>query len=148
MSLIFLIPVDDSEIALRPVSWVVQNLPLWREPPAIHLLNVQAPLSLDISRFIDADTIRDFHLESGMNVLVKARDPLVAAGLSPELHVLIGEAAPTITEFAAVHGCSQILLGTRGHTGVLGTLLGSVATKMVHLSDVPLMLIRQVNDHV
>lgn len=142
MSLIFLIPVDDSEIALRPVSWVVQNLPQWREPPAIHLLNVQAPLPRDISRFIDAGTVRDFHLESGLAVLAKARDLLVAAGLSPELHVLIGEAAPTITEFADVHGCSQILLGTRGHTGVLGTLLGSVATKVVHLSHVPLMLIR------
>lgn len=148
MSQIFLIPVDDSEIALRPVSWVVQNLPIWREPPAIHLLNVQPSLSGDISRFIDAGTIHDFHLESGMDALAKARDLLVAAGLIPELHVLIGEAAPTITEFADVHGCSQILLGTRGHTGVLGTLLGSVATKVVHLSNVPVMLIRQGNDHV
>lgn len=148
MSQIFLIPVDDSEIALRPVSWVVQNLPTWREPPAIHLLNVQAPLSRDISRFIDAGTMRDFHLESGMKALAKARDPLVAAGLSPELHVLIGEVAPTITEFADVHGCSQILLGTRGHAGVLGTLLGSVATKVVHLSNIPVLLIRQANDHV
>lgn len=142
MSLIFLIPVDDSETALRSISWVVQNLPTWREPPTIHLLNVQALLPRDISRFIDANTIRDFHLESGMDVLAKARDLLVAAGLNPELHVLIGEAAPTITQFANVHGCSQILLGTRGHTGVLGTLLGSVAMKVVHFSNVPVMLIR------
>lgn len=148
MSQILLIPVDDSEIALRPVSWVAQNLPTWREPPSIHLLNVQPSLSSDISRFIDAGTIHDFHLESGMKALSRARDLLVAAGLSPELHVLVGQAAPTITEFADVHGCSQILLGTRGHTGVLGTLLGSVATKVVHLSNVPVMLIRQGNDHV
>lgn len=138
----FLIPVDDSEAALRPVDWAVRNLPTWREPPIFHLLNVQAPLSRDISRFIDADTIRDFHLESGMKVLAKARDPLVAAGLLPELHVLIGEIAPTITEFADLHGCSQILLGTRGHTGIFGTLLGSVATKVVHFSNVPVLLIR------
>ncbi|MDP1605868.1 MAG: universal stress protein [Rhodocyclaceae bacterium] len=143
MSQIFLIPVDDSETALRPVSWVVRNLSTWREPPAIHLLNVQASLPRDVSRFINAGAIRDFHLETGINVLTKARDPLVAAGLLPELHVLMGEAAPTITEFADLHGCSQILLGTRGHTGILGTLLGSVATKVVHLSNVPVLLIRQ-----
>jgi nucleotide-binding universal stress UspA family protein len=142
MSQIFLIPVDDSETALLPVSWVVQNLPTWREPPTIHLLNVQASLPQDIGRFIDAGTIRDFHLESGMNVLSRARGPLVAAGLRPELHVLIGEVAATITEFAGVHGCSQILLGTRGHAGIFGTLLGSVATKVVHLSNVPVLLIR------
>ena len=148
MSQIFLLTVDDSEIARRPVSWVVQNLPPWWELPTMHLLNVQASLPSDISRFIDGDTIRDFHLESGMKVLSKARDPLVAAGLRPELHVLVGEAAPTITEFADIHGCSQILVGTRGHTGMFGTLLGSVAAKVVHLSNVPVLLIRQGNDHV
>lgn len=148
MRQIFLIPINDSETALHPVSWVVRNLPTWHEPPAIHLLNVQASLSGDISRFIDAGTIRNFHLETGMKALSKARDLLVAAGPNPELHVMIGQAAPIITEFANLHGCSQILLGTRGHTGALGTLLGSVATKVVHLSTVPVMLIRQAHAHV
>ncbi len=142
MSLIFLIPVNDSATALRPVSWVVQNLPLWREPPEIHLLNVQPSLSCDIGRFIDAETIRDFHRETGMKALAKANDPLVAAGLTPELHVLVGETAPIITEFADTNGCSQILLGTRGHSGILGTLLGTVTTKVAHLSNVPVLLIR------
>lgn len=68
IALIFLIPVDDSEIALRSISWVVQNLPIWREPPAIYLLNVQAPLPRDISRFIDAGTIHDF--QSNVPVLL------------------------------------------------------------------------------
>lgn len=142
MSLTFLIPVDDSEAALRPGSWVVRNLPNWCEPPVVHLLNVQSALSGDISRFINAETIRDFHLEAGMKQLARARDPLVAAGLLPELHVLIGEPASTITQFADMHGCSMTLLGTRGHTGILGTLLGSVATKVAHLSNVPVLLIR------
>ncbi|MCM2288141.1 MAG: universal stress protein [Sulfuritalea sp.] len=142
MSLTFLIPVDDSEAALRPGSWVVRNLPSWREPPIVHLLNVQSALPGDISRFINADMIREFHLETGMNLLARARNPLVAAGLLPELHVQIGEPAPTITQFADMHGCSLILLGTRGHTGILGTLLGSVATKVAHLANVPVLLIR------
>jgi nucleotide-binding universal stress UspA family protein len=142
MSQIFLIPVDDSAIALRPVYWVAENLQTWREPPKIHLLNVQASLHRDISRFIDADTIRDFHRETGMKALSKAHDLLATVGLSPEVHVLIGEAAPTIIEFADAHCCAQILLGTRGNTGVLGTLLGSVAIKVAHLSNVPVLLIR------
>ena len=142
MSQIFLIPVNESATALRPVSWVVQNLSLWREPPKIHLLNVQPSLSSDIGRFINAETIRDFHQETGMKALAKAQDPLVAAGLTPELHVLVGVTASIITEFADTHGCSQILLGTRGHSGILGTLLGSATTKVAHLSNVPVLLIR------
>lgn len=142
MSQTFLIPVDDSEISLRPIDWLINNLMEWREPPGIHLLNVQAALPADVSRFINADTIREFHLEKGMAALAPAKDRLAAAGLTAEVHVLIGSAAPTIIEFAGSHQCSQILLGTRAHTGLTGTILGSVASKVVHLSHLPVMLIR------
>jgi nucleotide-binding universal stress UspA family protein len=77
-----------------------------------------------------------------MKALAAARDQLTAAGLPPELHVLTGEAAATITAFADSHGCSQILIGTRGHSGLAGTLLGSVAMKVAHLSKVPVLLVR------
>lgn len=142
MARIFLIPVNESVTALRPILWVAQNLQIWHEEPIIHLLNVQPSLPRDIGRFINADTIRDFHLDTGMQVLSKPRDQLIVAGLLPTLHVVVGEAAPAICHYAESHGCSQILLGTRGHSGMLGTLLGSVTTKVAHLSTVPVLLIR------
>ncbi len=52
------------------------------------------------------------------------------------------DAASTITEFADSHGCTQIVIGTRGHSGLTGTLLGSVAMKVVHLAKVPVLLVR------
>lgn len=113
----WLIPVDDSASALLPIDWVIANLPAWRETPTIHLLNVQPNLPRDVSRFINADTLREFHLESGLKALAPARDKLAAAGIAAETHVLVGEAAPTIVQFAADKHCTQILLGTRGHSG-------------------------------
>ena len=71
-----------------------------------------------------------------------ARERLAAAALAAELHVLVGEAASTISSFADSQGCSLILIGTRGHSGLAGTLLGSVATKLVHLAKVPVLLLR------
>jgi nucleotide-binding universal stress UspA family protein len=56
--------------------------------------------------------------------------------------VLVGDAASAITDFAENHDCSLILIGTRGHSGLTGTLLGSVAMKVVHHSRVPVLLIR------
>ncbi|AJP48750.1 hypothetical protein PG1C_10485 [Rugosibacter aromaticivorans] len=138
----WLIPIDDSAIALLPVTWVINNLSAWRETPQIHLLNVQPNLPRDIGRFINADTLREFHLESGMNALAPARTQLEAAGLAVESHVLVGEAAQTIADFAESNHCTQILLGTRGHSGLAGTLLGSVAMKLVQLSKIPVLLVR------
>ena len=138
----WLVPIDGSEVSLHSAEWIIRHAAQWREPPRIHLINVQAALPNDIGRFIDAETIRDFHLEAGMAALAAARDRLAAAGLAPELHVLVGDAAATITAFADSHGCTQILIGTRGHSGLAGTLLGSVAMKVVHLSKVPVTLVR------
>ncbi len=138
----WLVPIDGSEIALHSIGWIVEHAAEWREAPHILLINVQASLPSDIGRFISADTIRDFHLETGMTALATARDRLTAAGLAPELHVLVGDPAPTITGFADSHACSQIVIGTRGHSGLAGTLLGSVAMKVVHHAKVPVLLVR------
>lgn len=138
----WLVPIDGSEIALRSIDWIIRHAAAWREPPQFHLINVQVTLSSDIGRFINADTLREFHLETGMAALAPARDRLTAAGLAPELHVLVGDPAPAITEFADSHACSQILIGTHGHSGLTGTLLGSVAMKVLHHAHVPVLLVR------
>jgi nucleotide-binding universal stress UspA family protein len=138
----WLLPIDGSDTSLNAARWVVGNAKALREAPELHLINVQAVLPSDIGRFINADTIKEFHLENGMKALAAARDELAAAGLTATLHVLIGDPATGITEFAASHGCSQIVIGTRGHSGLTGTLLGSVAMKLVHLATVPVLLVR------
>ena len=138
----WLVPIDGSEIALRSIAWIIRHAAAWREPPQILLINVQATLSNDIGRFINADSLREFHLETGMAALAPARDQLTAAGLPPKLHVLVGDPAPAITEFADSHACSQILIGTHGNSGLTGTLLGSVAMKVVHHAHIPVLLIR------
>jgi nucleotide-binding universal stress UspA family protein len=138
----WLVPIDGSDTSLHSIPHIIASARECREAPRILLINVQPTLPNDIGRFINADTIREFHLESGMKALAAARDQLTAAGLPPELHVLTGEAAATITAFADSHGCSQILIGTRGHSGLAGTLLGSVAMKVAHLSKVPVLLVR------
>jgi len=138
----WLVALDGSEISLRSVAWIIDNAGEWREPPQIHLINVQPALPDDIGRFIANETIREFHLEAGMTALAAARPRLAAAGLGAEPHVLVGDAAATITGFAERHACSLILIGTRGHSGLAGALLGSVAMKVVHLANVPLLLTR------
>lgn len=138
----WLVPIDDSAAALHAITWITRHVCEWRELPQIHLLNVQPALPNDIGRFIDAATLNEFHRETGLAVLAAARAQLAAAGITPVLHILMGDAATTISGFADSHGCSQILIGTRGHSGLTGTLLGSVAMKVVHLAKVPVLLLR------
>lgn len=138
----WLVPLDGSETALHAIAWIARNIDMLKELPQVHLLNVQASLPNEITRFVDADTIRDFHRDAGLDALAAANTQLTSAGIIPELHVLVGEAAPMISDFAVSHGCTQILIGTHGRGGLTGTLLGSIAMKVVHLSKIPVLLIR------
>lgn len=138
----WLVPVDGDAISLKPIDWIIAHRDDWKTLPTIHLLNVQPPLSGDVSRFINAGQIRDFHREEGLKALAEAKDRLEAAGIVPQLHVSVGNSAETITAYAADLGCELILLGTRGHTGISGTLLGSVASRVVAHTPVPVLLVR------
>jgi len=138
----WLVPVDGSEVSLKPVVWIIAHLDDWKVAPTIHLLNVQRALPRDISRFINAEQVQDFHREEGLKALAEAEKQLKSVGITPHLHVSVGDSAETIVEFAASKDCGQILIGTRGHTGLGGTLLGSVASKVAHLTRVPLLLVR------
>jgi nucleotide-binding universal stress UspA family protein len=67
---------------------------------------------------------------------------LDAAGIDYDARVLVGPVAQTIAEFAAKHGCDSIVMGTHGRGGLTDLFLGSVAAKVVHLSALPVTLIK------
>jgi nucleotide-binding universal stress UspA family protein len=54
----------------------------------------------------------------------------------------LGAPAEEIARVAADRGVDQIVMGTRGITALGGLLLGSVAQRVVHLSPVPVLLVK------
>jgi nucleotide-binding universal stress UspA family protein len=109
-----------------------------QQSPHIYLVNVQPALSSNVTRFIDAKTVEEFHRETGDEALAR----LKAAGLSHSAHVLVGEAAPSLVDFAQAKDCDMIIMGAHGFGSVLGMVMGSVASKVLHLSTLPVLLIK------
>ena len=142
MTTSWLIAIDNSEPSLKAVDHTIREAANQQTGPKVFLVNVQAPLSSDITRFIEAKVVEDFHIEAGNAALAAAKAKLVAAGLTYSAHILVGEAAPSIVDFAKDKGCSKIIMGARGLGSVIGLFMGSVATKVVHLSPVPVLLIK------
>jgi nucleotide-binding universal stress UspA family protein len=65
-----------------------------------------------------------------------------AAGADFKTLVRNGLAAETIAQVAREEDIQHIVMGTRGLGSIQGLLLGSVATKVIHLADVPITLIK------
>ena len=57
-------------------------------------------------------------------------------------HIGVGDAAETIVSYAKDKGCHQIVMGTRGLGSVSNMIMGSVATKVIHLADIPVLLVK------
>lgn len=137
-----LIPVDGSDASLRAVKAAIKAGAKLGNT-TLHLLTVQAPIvSGNVTRFFSAEAINDFYQDEGKNALRPAQALLDAAGVSYQEKIAIGPVAQTIAKYASEQDCDLIMMGTRGLGAVGGFVLGSVATKVLNLTDVPVTLIK------
>jgi nucleotide-binding universal stress UspA family protein len=138
-----LVPIDGSEHSLRALDEAAADASRCKEPLRAHLVNVQLPLlGVHVKTFISRDTLEDYYREQGHEALKAARERAAAAGLEHDVHIGVGDPAAVIVQYAADKKCARIYMGTRGLGSVVGMLLGSVATKAVHLSKVPVLLVK------
>jgi nucleotide-binding universal stress UspA family protein len=108
----------------------------------IHLLNVQREVSGDVSRFVDKESVQDYHREKSQQALERARKLLDAAGVKYSVHMLVGKPWEVISDYAAATGRDLIVMGTRGLGSYTGGMLGSVAQGVAQRSPVPVLLVK------
>jgi len=139
-----LVPVDGSEHSSRTVDYLLKNINGYKDGAEIHLLNVQPPMPYGsrVSSVIGHDKINQYHHDEGMVALKTAMQKLDAANVKYHYHIGVGDEAETIVKYAEEKSCDQILMGTRGMGSVSSLLLGSVATKVIHLAKVPVVLVK------
>ncbi len=137
-----LVPFDGSDNALRAVDHLI-SLVQAREPMEVHLLHVREPIdSWEIRRVLTAEEIAALQLSEGEDALQAARQRLEAAGISYTATILVGDVAQTIARHATEIGCDKIIMGSRGASAIAGLLLGSVTTKVIHLAQVPVTVVK------
>jgi nucleotide-binding universal stress UspA family protein len=138
-----LIPVDGSRASERAVRHVI-SLVEGRESMEVHLINVQEKADApELMRFAKPGEIKHWQLQHGAAALAPAKRLLDRAGITYETHVVIGDPAEKISTFARRGRFDNIIMGTHGRTGMTAMLMGSVATKVLHLSTVPVTLVKK-----
>ena len=135
-----LVPVDGSENSGRVVHYVLKFAADLKAPLEIHLLNVQHPLPGTIQGV--AEQARQFHQEQGLAALSGARKILDDAKVHYNHHISVGEAGPVVARMVEELKCDQVIMGTRGTSAIANMVLGSVATKVLHAVNVPVLLVK------
>jgi nucleotide-binding universal stress UspA family protein len=137
-----LLPVDGSEGSLRATRHVASIAGQVKDLE-VHLANVQSRGDdWMVRRMIKADELAHMEAEWAEAALAPARAILDQTGVRHQSHVIQGEVAQSVARLADELACDQIVMGTRG-LGALGDLLmGSVATKVLHLAKVPVTFVK------
>jgi nucleotide-binding universal stress UspA family protein len=136
-----LLPLDGSANSGRAVD-LVRDYAESGLIGEVHLLNVQYPVSGDVSAFVGKRALEGYHHDEGMKVLSPAAATLKGAGVSVKLHIGLGTPGEVIAVFCKELGCDAIVMGTRGLGGAAGLLLGSVATDVIARTEVPVTLVK------
>lgn len=136
-----LVPVDGSASADHAIEYAIMLMQDYISAE-IHIINVQPALSGDVTTFIAAETIADYHREQGEKETASARALLDTAGYDYIEHIGIGSIAETIASYVREQGIDHIIMGSHGRGAIANALLGSIATKLIHLLDVPVTLIK------
>ncbi len=139
-----LVAVDGSAHARRAIDTVAKLAPQLKNGVRVVLLHVGAPMVYygELPPY-DMGAVEQAQRAQSERVLAEALADARAGGLS-ELSTLaaIGEPAAEILRIAAEQGVDQIVMGTHGR-GALGTLfIGSVAQRVLHGAQVPVLLVR------
>lgn len=136
----WLVAVDGSEPSERALDHVVALARRIEGLEAV-LVNVQAEPEFRVLA-LHRDEILAELKAAGEAVLAPAGARLAEAGIEVETRVETGEPASVIARLAAETGADGIVMGTRGLAPMTGLLLGSVATKVLHLVQIPVTLVR------
>jgi nucleotide-binding universal stress UspA family protein len=137
-----LLAVDGSESSQHALAHVIKRASGAKDQTQVLLVNVQYAVHGGVSAFVNAGQLKQLHHEEGMKILEGPCSMLDSAGVSYSHHLFVGDPAEIITRFAHEKGCDEIVIGTRGLSGIGSLLMGSVATKIIHLADVPVLLVK------
>lgn len=138
-----LIPVDGSDSANRAVDQVIATATMLKDATQVFLLNVQWNIaSGNVKLFINQETINDYYREQGLAALASARKKLDDAGLDYTYHISVGTPAEAIVQYAQEQQVDQITMGAQGQNTLSVLLLGSVVSKVLHLANVPVLIVK------
>jgi nucleotide-binding universal stress UspA family protein len=91
-------------------------------------------------------TTADLDLDrAGVEAARRFGSELEQAGVPVKVELVrafVGHVAKLIVDAAREHGAGMIVLGSRGRNDLTALLLGSVAHKVIHLADCPVMVAR------
>jgi nucleotide-binding universal stress UspA family protein len=137
-----LVAIDGSESAARALKHAI-GLAQEIGDVYLHLATVfpEPAIYPSLEVYLPAERIGLVPEELARDILAPALEVVMASGVPCTSDFMIGDIAHSLARKAEQRGCDGIVMGTRGMSAIANLLMGSVATKVVHLTKLPVTLV-------
>lgn len=138
-----LVPMDGSDNAARALDYALK-LAKADKQIEICLVTVQPEPVVygEVQLYISKEQWAEILKKQSEEILQPAEEAAKKAGVPFKSEILVGDTASAIAKHADKLDCDSIVMGTRGMGAIGNLVLGSVATKVVHLTKRPVTLIK------
>ena len=138
-----LVCIDGSKASLRCVSYLLDHPDTFGASADVSLITVHLPVPSPRARaWLGHDVLQAYYDDEAEQALVPARAAFTEKGWVAKEIKRVGEPAPQIAQAANETGADMIVMGTHGRSALTTLVMGSVATKVVALSPVPVLLVK------
>lgn len=143
MNNVILVAVDGSDGGARALQYALERAKLNSEKLIVAYVIEWSPYSFNTpEENAQRHSRREEELErAATGVVVPAAKLLADAGIDHDTVVLHGPPAETLIKLAKKYDVQQIVTGRRGLSGIKNLLFGSVASKLVQTSPVPVVVV-------
>ena len=140
-----LVPFDGSESATRALDFAM-SLAKAMPPATVHVVYAYAePMASaygEVSLYFPRAELLAYEEQHGRAVLDAAAARLAQAGVAFTTEMRLGPVAEMIVKRAQEVACDGIVMGTRGRSAIANLVMGSVASRVMHLARVPVTLVK------
>lgn len=138
-----LLPVDGSKSSLNAAKYVAKLAKDLRSKCSVTLVSVHDDIGLGhVKQFVAKSVIDDYLREVSEKELKAAQKALDAAGVKHNMAIKRGNVAQEILSLANKEKFDLIVMGSKGRTGLLDSLMGSVAQKISSSAKQAVLLIK------
>lgn len=142
-----LFAADGSDYSIKAAEYIAAHV---RECPGtleLHLLHVHLPIPRGLAlvqaeKLFGGEVDDRYYKEESEAALAPAEQVLRKHNIPFKSSFRVGDIAEEVVGYASENNMDLIAMGSHGHGALKGLVLGSVATKVMALSQIPILIVR------
>lgn len=142
-----MLATDGSACSLKAAQFLASHFDWFRGTPELHLFHATMPLPAGIAavqaeQLLGSESARLYLKQEAADALLPAEDVFERQQIAYRRASSVGNVAQEIKAYAEAQGIDLIVMGSHGHGALAGLALGSVASKVLVGTQIPVLIVR------